>query len=202
MKLNKCANAIFQLASVNRYSDHRLVNDESVLEHSGFVCMMALFISESIKDENPNIEINQELLLKKAILHDFDEIITGDIAMPIKYHSKELRDLIGEMEHEAVDKISKDLFGNNFIYNVWSTSKSGKEGGIVSLCDALAVLYKIYDETILRGNLTVGHIAVNADKSIQLKIKRLEDHFGILEVFDYINSECMYIVNQIKRKLK
>ena len=99
----KFMNTIGKLASVKRYSDFRMVNEESVLEHTAFVGMMSYFIAESLMKEN-KLEIDVKILLEKALMHDIDEVATGDIAMPVKYYSESLRSMIGEMEDEDTEE--------------------------------------------------------------------------------------------------
>jgi len=198
--MKKYMETISKLASVNRYSDSRLVNNESVLEHSGFVSVMALFIYEELLLEGRKMDLGK--LLSKAIMHDIDEVSTGDIAMPVKYHSKEMRRIINEMEVDAVNELSLYISGSHRLFEIWSSSKKGKEGSVVSLCDLLAVIYKISDEVAMRGNRTVIHILEKAEKSLGEKLVTIYSEFNIVEspFLERLRKECSEIIYDITRR--
>jgi len=197
----KFMNTIGKLASVKRYSDFSMVNEESVLEHTAFVGMMSYFIAESLMKEN-KLEIDVKILLEKALMHDIDEVATGDIAMPVKYYSESLRSMIGEMEDEAVSFISEDLTGEKNLYLIWKNSKQGREGSIVSLCDCLAVLYKIHDEVVLRGNLTMRSISKVMSKNLPKRIQKIKSIYSIegSEFLNEMQKECEKLINEIQGK--
>jgi len=152
-------NFISQLSTVTRYSQSIMCNPESVLEHSASVAMLSYFVGRTLFQSG--VVVNFEDLLLKALFHDSDEVATGDIARPVKYHSSALRVLLAEMEEENVVALSEKLTESDHLYRVWSTAKEGPEGLIVKFCDSLSVVYKLRDEVLERGNLTMSHISTN-----------------------------------------
>lgn len=155
MNLKKFTNYISKLSTVKRFSQATMAAPESVLEHSGACSLISLFIGEGLAAEGEQVDFSA--LLKKAILHDFDEIATGDVARPVKYYSPEMRALFKELESQNMMSICDDFAGNcteNFYYN-WSNAKDGFEGSIIALADFICVIYKIHNEVVLRGNRTM-----------------------------------------------
>lgn len=142
----------YKMSALTRFSQTHLVNEESVLEHTGFICMMAYYIGNKMIVEGH--ELNIGMLMCKAVAHDIDEIITGDIPRPTKYYNENVRNSIQQIEEENMKKISEKM-ELSCMFNDWEDSKRGKEGNIVALCDALAILYKVYYEAVKFGNKTI-----------------------------------------------
>jgi len=159
IKIKDQMNFISQLSTITRYSQSRMCNPESVLEHSASVAMLSYFVGRTLFQSG--VVVNFEALILKALFHDSDEVITGDIARPVKYHSKELRELLSDMEDENVVVLSENLTESDHLHGVWSSAKDGPEGLIVKFCDSLSVVYKLREEVLERGNLTMSHIATN-----------------------------------------
>lgn len=142
------------LSTVKRFSQSTMCVPESVLEHSASISLFALYIGEGMRKDGINVDILS--LMKKAILHDFDEIATGDVARPVKYFSKEIRRQFDDLEYQNMQRIVKSFAGEeNQMLHEWNLAKEGKEGSIVSLCDFICVIYKLHDEVVMRGNKTM-----------------------------------------------
>lgn len=131
-----------------------LAKEENVLEHSGMVALLAMYISEQINKDGGETSI--ESILKKALLHDMQESITGDICSPMKYSSKDLQKIVEEQEFIAMSKISIDIDSNS-VMDAWMKSDDVGTCEIVNFCDSLCVLLKFHDEIICRGNLAIKH---------------------------------------------
>ena len=179
-----------------------MAHPESVLEHSASVAMLAFFVSRKLV--SAGVEVDLELLMLKALFHDSDEVITGDIARPVKYHSEELRKLLGEMEDENVMGLSQELIGEEFFHAIWKNAKTGPEGLIVKLCDALSVVYKVRDEVLVRGNKSMVPIATNvlldyinqtsADIYLAYDIEELEIDNPLIGIV----NECSTIIANVR----
>ena len=155
------------MASLARYSQTRLVAPESVLQHSGFVALASYFITLEInsKAKNMNDELNIGQVLAHAIVHDLEESAVGDISRPTKYHSKETITMFHKLKTMAIRKVVKDLHlppeVRSVVIQHHNEAKDGREGFIVDLADKMAVVYKMWDECLLRGNYTVVKHAVH-----------------------------------------
>lgn len=147
-----------RLASLRRFSMEQLSHSESVLEHTGFVAVMALAIASELNDIKPG-SIDIKAVLIKAIVHDFDEVVTGDIPRPTKYSSLAAVKLFDEIKLTSIEKICGRLneapgFSSSLRTHHVS-AKDGQEGIIVAIADLLAVVYMVWREVIMHSNMSM-----------------------------------------------
>lgn len=156
-----------RVSAVQRYSQTKLINGESVLEHQGCVAFFCYCIGERLNQYGE--DLNMAELLKGAVIHDLDEVATGDIPRPTKYSNVEVQRALEDMAYNGVDELSSKLRVESLTVQ-WSDAKEGKEGTIVALSDILSVLYKVWTEVVLYGNRTivdhVGPIKETVDRKI------------------------------------
>jgi 5'-deoxynucleotidase YfbR-like HD superfamily hydrolase len=141
------------LSGVQRFSLLKQVHRENVLEHTGMVAIFALTIAHQINDRDTQRPIDIGRCVSKAVLHDWDEAVTGDIVRPTKYFSKELRDEFLELEMDGIEKIGEKLEINQLFEN-WSVAKDKNtmEGYIVCFADLMAAVHRLWDEVLVNGN--------------------------------------------------
>lgn len=155
------------MASLARYSQTRLVAPESVLQHSGFVVLACYFMGKELNAVAACMteHVSMGDLLARAILHDLDEIAVGDIARPTKYHSDETIAMFEKLKDIGIKKVVNELQLSSETCNTVLTdhhnAKSGKEGFLVDIADKTAVVYKLWDECLLRHNYTMLRQAVH-----------------------------------------
>ncbi|CAH9017206.1 putative HD domain protein [Vibrio phage 150E35-1] len=149
-----------KLATTRRYSNSRLIQDENLLEHVGFVSFFALTTARELNSVKPN-SIDMAEVLEKAILHDLEECETGDTPRPTKYYSKEVRQAFEVVESAGVDKVLEDMQllpeTADFMKHTWVAAKDAKSGSVIKLADIAAVIYKMHSEVTLMGNLSMLH---------------------------------------------
>lgn len=144
---------IDDMSNVRRWSHAYCHKEESVLEHTAVVAIMALSIGQA---EGADMGV----LLERALLHDMEETITGDIPTPTKYHNPRITKEIQAFEAIAASEVADMYFGDWAKY-LWSTAKDKTlEGEIIRICDAGAVVYKIEQEMAL-GNKAFGQYSEN-----------------------------------------
>lgn len=140
-----------RLSHIKRYSSFQTIRPENVAEHSFYCVFYAHLLVKDLIDRG--FSINENTVIKKALYHDFEESMTGDIIRTFK-HSND--DLAREIE-AAGDKCMKELsleFGSlgEGIYDAWRTAKDGSlEGSVVDFADLLCVVAYCREE-ILLGN--------------------------------------------------
>lgn len=91
---------ISKLRWLQRWGLKRNVITENVMEHSWEVATIAHglgVISNRVYGEN--LDINA--IVVAALYHDCNEVITGDMPSPIKYHSAEITRAYKSIEHQA-----------------------------------------------------------------------------------------------------
>ena len=86
------------LAHVMRFNSRPQHFQESVAEHSFFTAYIASILCDLLKKEG--MEINQEKVLTMALIHDSEEIFSGDILGPFKHRSPELTKAIKLVNQE------------------------------------------------------------------------------------------------------
>ena len=84
------------LNNIERWSQKAMIKKESVAQHSYWVSFYALQFGEYLIHDDKV----KHLVLKAAVMHDFDEIFTGDISHEVKNDSnvgKRMKSLLNEL---------------------------------------------------------------------------------------------------------
>lgn len=146
-----------RLSSIDRFTMEKLFSRESVLEHVGMVALFTLALTTELTARDA--ELDEAEALSRALAHDVDEVVTGDVARPTKYASAKSIRLFAELSELAIDKVAKDLYDSglrhfsNRLKSAFVFAKThDAEGAVVALADVLAVVAKVRDEVSLRGN--------------------------------------------------
>lgn len=178
LKISSMFAALYQLSAITRYSKDRTIERESVLEHTGWVAAFSLLFAES-----SDFGIDIRKLMTRAIFHDLDEIITGDIPRVTKYASENITREFKTIETKSIHRLEKILgFPECDIASDWGDAKDlSKEGLIISIADILSVVYKCWIEIDLFSNPSLSRVALEARDSvipeIEKKISTLEMKF-------------------------
>ena len=151
------------LESVDRFSGDAISQPESVLAHSGWVALWSLFIAQDLQQAVPTYVPDYAALLPRALLHDLDEVGTGDIPRLTKYAHPELKTELDKFALQSVGQTRRDLGLVSERLETWyDTAKSWQgsvEQYIVLLADYAAVLYRVWDEVMLRNNFAFVNVA-------------------------------------------
>lgn len=136
-----------RLAHIRRLSNTPVHRVENIQEHTYMVCLVSYLLAE-------DMSIDSGAVLKKALFHDIEEAITGDITRQFKYHdetfTKALDDVLPSMLKKVVELLpSKRL--RFIIKNNWEGSKMYETGHVVDMADSIAMLCFIHEET-MAGN--------------------------------------------------
>ena len=159
------------LHAVKRYSRDEMKHQESVLEHTGCVVTYSLILAKKIERLLP-VKVNYSDLLTKAVVHDWDEVGTGDIPRTTKYASDVALSAIKVLEEESVRTIERYLNLKDMIVPVWMDSKDNTlEGQIVKIADMSSVVYCIWHQIVRRSNFSFLRVSLEAQGQIdKLKV--------------------------------
>ncbi|KMK92632.1 HD domain-containing protein [Rossellomorea marisflavi] len=128
-------------------------HQHNVASHSFKVTKIAQFLGTV--EEQEGQDVDWKSLYEKALNHDYAELFTGDIKTPVKYASKELRELFSQVEDQMVKKFITTEFPPQFHDVYRNRFKEGKdetlEGRILSVADKVDLLYESFGE-IQKGN--------------------------------------------------
>lgn len=151
MKTQQLFSLVSCMSGVQRFSMLKMVHKETVLEHTGMMACFAFALGTRLNTEE-GYDFNMETLLAKAIVHDWDEVITGDVARPTKYFSKAIRTELAALEKSGVDHIGEQLEIAAILSVLHYTAKQGPEGSIVALCDIACAIHRCWEEALIYGN--------------------------------------------------
>jgi len=148
---------VSRMAHVTRYSSFAVLRQETVAEHSWWVSFITLLLAEDL--ETRGFSVDREILLRRAIVHDLSECISGDIIRSYKYSSPEMLEATKAADTEnmlaVVGKMGRA--GQN-IYLAWANAKSSDlEGDIIRFADMAAVVFYTREEYLL-GNRPIARV--------------------------------------------
>jgi putative hydrolase of HD superfamily len=154
-----------RLRSIQRCNNFLKLSPEDVAQHSFYTAILTMIISDELAKDMPGFD--KGLALKKALLHDVAEAITGDIP----HNVKEYGDKLGLNISRLLDVIAEEYFKDigvspNFkgYSDLASSFKEGSEGLVVGLADILELTIYTYEEVSM-GNT---HMKGLMEKCIEL----------------------------------
>ena len=95
---------LYRLRFIQRWSLMRNAVPESVAEHSFQVALLAHALC-TIGREVFGKDIPTERVVTLALFHDVEEVITGDIPMPVKHHNDVLLRSLRQVEALANERL-------------------------------------------------------------------------------------------------
>lgn len=136
------------LAHVMRFNLKPQHFPESVADHSYFCAYIAAILAQLL--EKQGIELNKEKALEMALVHDMEEIFSGDIVTPFKYYSAEVTEAIKKVNQELIGDVFGDLpqdTASHFI-SLWNEEGEGEtiEAQVVKVADKLSLVSKCAEE--------------------------------------------------------
>lgn len=135
-----------KLKNVKRCGTMNLVSRESIAEHSYYVSVLALDIAKRLESQDKKVKIDYGKLLQKAMFHDIEEGIIGDIPHPFKHSSELINKVIEGHKNLVVRRFFPKWVA------LWNeTAKDGLEGEIVQMADFIELYMFCAEEKIL-GN--------------------------------------------------
>lgn len=162
---------IRNLDKIIRFSTMARLKDETVAEHSFHAAFYAMMLADfEIKAGN---KVDVEKVLRSALLHDVEEVVTGDVIHGFKYSDPELAEKMKRMGHEFFKKLLEDVPELSELYlKFWRESKDDSiEGKIVDAADKLeALTYSMEEYSLGNKNFkpVIDHV-LSRLKSSELK---------------------------------
>lgn len=89
---------------IERWGLMRNTSQENIQEHSLQVAIVAHGLAV-IRNKYFGGQINPERALALGVFHEVSEVITGDLATPIKYFNPEIKKAFGEIEEVAKERL-------------------------------------------------------------------------------------------------
>jgi len=115
--------------------------------------------------------IDLGVLLERALVHDLDESLTGDVLRTVKYGHPGLKQSLDEVSVRLLSTLEDELSID--ILTAWRAAKTDDvEGDIIKVVDLLQVITYISEEINL-GNLHVTPILSECAEYIRDVVKEL-----------------------------
>lgn len=138
---------ISRMKLIKRWGLMRNTQPENDMEHSMQVVMLAHGMGV-IANRRFGASVDLGKIALIAAYHDASEVITGDMATPIKYFSPDIRRAYGEIEQMACDRLTamlpEDVRGD--IAPLLNPDTSTREYRIVKAADKLSAYIKCVEE--------------------------------------------------------
>ena len=186
------------LNNIQRYSGTKLVEPENLSQHIVDTIMIGIKVINKLNTLTDTSELDIEKYVMKAVYHDLEESVTGDIPRPLKYHDADTLSALKSVADVVALELFKDEFGEHYLYHHknWINAKEGKEGFILKIVDTLTVVIKVIKEVSLLNNMYMLKVAKEV-------IKYLNELLTYLSVEEYncpIDNELHkeYLRNLIK----
>lgn len=150
-----------RLRFMGRFSTAHVHHRENVAEHSyyvalyGYMICLHLYTTGYLREDEYGRAFANDVMAK-ALLHDCEESITGDMPRMFKYRHSGVRALLMQASRQEVRGIAKKLFpwetesglGPKRVHagiwegvaNLWESSKDRETGAVVAFADFLSVL--------------------------------------------------------------
>jgi 5'-deoxynucleotidase YfbR-like HD superfamily hydrolase len=203
--VSKIVDFIIEYESVFRFSRNRLIFPENLVSHIGTVTILGCYLMDTINDmwlaEGDEKEKfkreylfssnDYKLFMRRAVVHDMDEIVTGDIARPTKYANADILKHLKILEEKSVGQIVEE-FELPLIWKAeWRIAKSDVVGLVVKVTDLLSVIVTCHREYGLYGNNQFRKVIQEATEFISefsdiIKAKRdgIDDNVGDKFILD------------------
>ncbi len=166
---------------IRRWGLMRNTNPENIQEHSLQVAMIAHGLA-LIRKRVYGGEINAERVMALAVYHEAGEVITGDLATPIKYFNQEIKKAFGAIETHASQRlfemIPAELKGD-YQSLLFSTEADREHWKLVKAADKISAYIKCLEE-LKAGNQEFSRAGA--------KIKQELDNISLPEVQYFLEN--------------
>lgn len=143
-------NPVFNVDGVERYSGVYQVKKETLSHHITDVSLLSYVLTLKLNTYGENLD--KGIVLEKCLLHDMEEVLTGDIPRSTKYYCQEGLLAMQGVADDAMGVITELIDGSEDMMELWDNAKKGKEGVILKLADMLCVVRKVTMEVGLLNN--------------------------------------------------
>lgn len=146
-----------RMSHVHRYSSITVHRRENVAEHSWWVMFIAMLIADDLRAQGELVKLDKVVL--RALVHDLDECVSGDIIRSFKYRTEAMRLAVHEASDENMREITSKMGSvGGLVFPLWRDSKDDSiEGQIVRFADMASVVFYCREER-RQGNLEIEEI--------------------------------------------
>ena len=165
-----------RLSTIYRFCTVPKIRSESVAEHSYYTAYYTMLIADRIEG------IDKEKAIRMALLHDVEEVKSGDVPHTTKEEYPEFDESLEKMNATIIN----DVLENDEKYiNIWKEQRNGssEESKIVMLADVISVLIYSKEEKNM-GNQYMEEVYDKILKRLKYFVSKNEKYKFIEELFD------------------
>lgn len=159
-----------RLGCLMRFSNVPRLAAQSVAEHSYSVTFLAMLVGDYLVDKG--VEIDRLCLLKMALLHDVEEVISGDILKTLK-HGK-FKEELGKLNEQNMYYLTRLLGVKKEEYlDLWREVKDGRTTAakLISFVDMVDRILYCLKESHLGNNYFKELLEFEAQKLMDWTIQ-------------------------------
>lgn len=134
-------NPLLELDSVKRYSGVYTSRPDNNASHTYRVQIIGLALANKINSDLGYDRINVNRYIKKALLHDLGELVTGDIVRPIKHFSPATEEAFKGIEDLVANRFMNYGLSSDDVYHIKNDKDDSSEGILLRVADLLDVSY-------------------------------------------------------------
>jgi len=160
-----------RMKHIKRWGLMRNTREENIQEHSLQAAMIAHALAV-IKNRLFNGSVDTQRVMALAVYHEAGEVITGDLATPIKYFSPEIKTAYKEIESIAEQKLVSMLpkaVRDDFEALILHREQDAEAYALVKAADKICAYLKCVEE-LSAGNTEF----TKAKKTIEKAISRMD----------------------------
>lgn len=151
--LRLVSSPMMNATNIYRYSGMKLIESENLAEHTYETIMLGYLIIGQINSLYPEDKIDINLYMHKALHHDLEESMTGDVARPLKYHNQDVKRELNKVATQIAESMYEEYFSDTEFEEYWVNAKCGVEGAILKVVDMLVVVFKAIREVRILNNM-------------------------------------------------
>jgi len=145
---------------IDRCSNTPHIKTYSVAQHSFYTALYAMTFAYMENERLGYLAYNVPSIIQRAIIHDLEESVTGDILYPLWNRNPKFKEKLDSIRNECVDK---EVFAElpdetkRFYKLLWETAKdSSLEGIMISCMDKFEIVLYAMSELELGNKAVVG----------------------------------------------
>ena len=174
---------IFRMKHIRRWGLMHNTQNEDLLQHTA-ECAFIVHYLAIIGNRCFGKKYDVDKLTVCALFHDTTEVFTGDLPTPVKYFNKDMRNVYGQIEHAASEKLKDNLppdLRSDYAVYLDENNLSDDERKLIKIADKLCAYIKCVSE-LNAGNKEFQ----SAFAAIQKQIENFES-----EELKYFLDNCL-----------
>ena len=185
---------LMKTSGVIRYSGLLQAREETLSEHILDVMNISYLMSREV--ERLGTEVDLGLLLPRALVHDCDEVLIGDIPRLTKYSSDSLYSELDNLASITANSMSMDIDGTTYTYDLWANAKvDDVEGTIIRMADMLSVANKVINEVVYGANIRFIKVAYELSQYVDQIAKTYSTEIFTPEANAYLSALLVSVVD-------